>query len=112
MRNITTKLTCRAELWGMIPFENELKEQDVIEGKIKDLIYCNILPRDNMNKQNSGITKSIEHSHKFKVRKKSIANISMNMFFVFNGLRYNFKSWNPDFQNGEFIEIFTDLILE
>ncbi|WP_253200659.1 hypothetical protein [Clostridium sp. CF012] len=43
MSNMTERLNCEAELWGMVKFQNELKEWDTKEDKIKN-IYCNILP--------------------------------------------------------------------
>ncbi len=111
MQNITNKLNCKCELWGMIPFENELGEMDIREGKIKD-IYCNILPSGATQKWNSGITEKVEHSHKFTIRSKSIPDIKVNMFFKFKGLKYEFISYNFDFKNNEYIEIFTKLVLE
>lgn len=114
MRNITIKLNCRAELWGMVKFQNELREWDIKEGKIKD-IYCNILPANpssQSQKWSTTIVEVLEHSHKFTVRSKSIIDIKRDMFFIFKGLKYEVNSWNPDFKNNEFIEIFTNLVLE
>jgi len=111
MQHITDKLNCKAELWGMLDVENELNEWDKIEGKIKN-IYCNILPSGASQKSNSGITQTIEHSHKFKVRSKSITAIKVDMFFMFKNLKYEFIYWNPDFKSNEFIEIFTKLVIE
>ncbi|MBU3145729.1 head-tail adaptor protein [Clostridium sp. CF012] len=111
MKNITNKLNCRAELWGMVPFENELGEQDVKEGKIKEVIYCNILPAS-ASQRNNGVTEVINHSHKFTVRTKSIEDIKVNMFFIFKTQKYEFIYWNPDFKNNEYIEIFTKLVME
>jgi hypothetical protein len=111
VQNITNKLNNRAELWGMISSENELGEMDITEGKIKD-IYCNILPSSATQKWNSEIVQVVEHSHKFIVRSKSITDIKVNMFFKFKGLKYEFISWNPDFKNNEYIEVFTKLVIE
>ena len=111
MQNITNKLNNSAELWGMVPFTNELLEQDVKEDILKQTIYCNILPSSAV-KQNTPITEAINFTHKFTVRALSIKEPKLNMFFIFKGQKHQFKSWNPDYKNNEFLEVFTELILE
>lgn len=110
MKNITDKLNCRAELWGMVNIENELGETDREEAKIKD-IYCNILPAKATQRSN-GITEEVNHSHKFTVRAKSLEDIKVNMFFRFKGLKYEFIYWNPDYKSNEYVDVFTNLNLE
>ncbi|MBW9154864.1 hypothetical protein [Clostridium tagluense] len=113
MNNITNTLNHRAELWGMVEYTNELLEQDTKEDIIKPLIYCNIMPSGTMNRQkDNGITESVEYSHKFKVRIKSIINPSIDMFFIFQKKKYEFKSFDIDFKNGEYLEIFTEMVME
>ncbi|MBW9170775.1 hypothetical protein K2F43_06085 [Clostridium estertheticum] len=112
MQNITNKLNCRAELWGMVKYIDTLKQHNVKEGKIKDLIFCNILPVASVQKKYSAVTEVVEYSHKFTVRTKSITNINVAMFFVYKKQRYEFQYWNPDYKNNQFIEVFTKLIVE
>ncbi|GCD10588.1 hypothetical protein [Clostridium tagluense] len=113
MRNITNKLNNRAQLWGMVEFTNELLESDKEEKIIKPLVYCNIIPSGTMNRQkDNGVTQSVEYSHKFTVRIKSIVNPSIDMFFIFQGKKYEFVSFDIDFKNGEYLEIFTKMIME
>lgn len=111
MQSITKKLNCKAELWGLVPFENELGEQDKKEGKIKD-IYCNILPASATQKGSSTVNETIEHSHKIMCRARSIKEPKVDMFFKYKGLRYEFIYWDPDFNKNEFMNVFTKLVIE
>lgn len=111
MQNITNKLNCKCELFGMIDTLNELGENDRVEGKIKD-IYCNILPQSASQKWKSPVTEVIDHSHKFICRAMSIKEPKVDMVFKFKGLKYEFIYWNPDFKNNEILEVFTKLVLE
>jgi len=116
MRNITTKLNCIAELWGMVTYIDDLKEHNQKEDKIKDFICCNILPVSARLgatvKNNSDVTEISEYSHKFIVRIKSIIDIDISMFFIYKNQKYKFKSWIPDYKDNEFLEVFTELIVE
>ena len=112
MQNITNKLNCKTELWGLVPFENELGEMDTEKGIIKPIVYCNILPNNASQKFNSAVTEIINHSHKFTCRALSIKEPKVDMFFKFKGLKYEFIYWNPDFKTNEFLEIFTKLVIE
>ena len=112
MQSITKKLNCKAELWGLVPFENELGERDKKEGKIKDIIYCNILPATATQKWSSTVNETITHSHKIMCRTLSIKAPKVDMFFIYRGLKYNFKYWDPDFTSNEFINVFCELVIE
>lgn len=111
MSNLINELNNRAELWGMIPFTNELEEHDTKEDIIKPLIYCNIIPLSAIRNL-TPVTENMKFTHKFKVRALSIKVPKLDMFFMVKGQKYKFKSWNPDYKNNEFLEVFTELILE
>ncbi|MGK0467146.1 phage head completion protein [Clostridium sp.] len=112
MQNITSKLNCKVELWGLVPFENELGEWDTEKRIIKPIVYCNISPSSASQSNNSGVTEIITHNYKITCRVKSILIPKVDMFFKFKGLKYEFKYWNPDFKNNEFLEIFCELVIE
>ncbi|MBN3398150.1 phage head completion protein [Clostridium botulinum] len=108
---ITNQLNQRAELWGMIEFKNELEETDIKEDRIKDLVYCNILPQS-VVKTSTPVSEGYEYTHRFKVRLKSIENPKLDMFFIFKEQKFFFKYWEPDYKNNEFLYIFCELKLE
>ena len=111
MQNITNKLNCKAELWGLTTFVNELGEQDKKVDKIKD-IYCNVLPATATQKWGSTVNETITHSHKIMCRSLSIKKPKVDMFFMYKGLKYEFIYWDPDFNSNEFINVFTELVIE
>lgn len=111
IKDITNKLKCKAELWGMVEKENELGEMDREPAKIKD-IYCNILPSSYSEKSNAIDITRIEHTHKFMVRVKSLKEPKLDMHFKYNNLKFEFISWDIDYLNKEYINVFTKVIME
>ena len=91
---------------GRVPFKNELGEDDFKEDKIKNM-FAGIIPIKIIGNISQGQvnTKYAETTHRVKVRKLSIKNPTIDMFFIYDGLRYDFLYFQPDFKNKEFLEI-------
>ncbi len=111
VKDLTSKLNCYAELWGKIAIKNKLNENDTEDAKIKN-IWCNILPQGAGISSEGDIVEKVNHTHKIKVRTLSIKEPKKDMFFMYKGLKYEIKYWNPDFKNNNFLDIFCKLILE
>lgn len=109
--NLSEQLNKRCKLGGKIPFTNELGEQDIKDGIIKELVYCSILPQSAI-KSNTPVTEGYNFTHKFKIRRKSISEPKLDMFFLFKNQKFYFKYWDSDYKNNEFLDIFTELKLE
>ncbi|ACQ52942.1 phage head completion protein [Clostridium botulinum] len=107
------KLNTLLELWGMVPFKNELGENDTREGKIKD-IWCEVIP---IGGSVSTISNTeIEYSsvtHKIRCRKLSIKEPSKDMSFKDKeGNKYEVQYFQRDFKKNKFIEFMTKIIYE
>lgn len=110
MSTLVSKLRNKAELWGMVDGVNELGEIKREPGRIK-YIYCDILPAGYSTKETKVTTRN-EHTHKFTCRLKSIPDPKLDMYFMHEGLKYEFLSWDVDFKNRQFLNIFTEQIIE
>ncbi|MTI65162.1 MAG: hypothetical protein FH753_00980 [Firmicutes bacterium] len=110
---MTNRLRNRLELWGMVEFENELDEIDREEQKIKD-IYCNILPRHGeVNEFDNTNIEYVRTLQTIIVRKKSIDNPQIDMFFKDNkGKKYEVIDFFEDYKNRQFWEFKTKIVYE
>lgn len=107
---MANQLKNKAELWGKIKVKDKLGQWSTKDGKIKD-IYCDIMPYRG-SEANTPVTEYINQVFKIKVRYKSITDPKLDMFIIFKGKKYQFVSWNPDFNDRNYLEIFAKLILE
>lgn len=109
MRN---RLDKKIEIWGNIPFTNELNEEDVKPGLIKPKpIWASIIPQTgNLQRQQANTILS-NVTHKIKVRYGAGKDITQDMWIIFKGHRFDIKYIiNPYFSN-EFLEIFCEEII-
>ncbi|KOF56811.1 hypothetical protein AGR56_09100 [Clostridium sp. DMHC 10] len=96
----------RAELWDNVPCKNKLEEDDTKEEKIKEPFWCNIIPQSligSISTTEAGTTPA-ETTHKIKCRKKSIVP-KRSMFIIYQGIRYDFKYFQPNFKTNDEWEI-------
>lgn len=111
MSNLASTLKNKAELWGKIKVKDKLGQWGVKDGKIKD-IYCDILPYRGSEANTPAGTEYINQTFKIKVRFKSIVSPQLDMFIMYQNRKYKLVSWNPDFNNKEYLDLFCKLILE
>lgn len=103
----------RTELWDSIPCKNKLNENDTKEEKIKDPFWCNIIPQNlkgDISTTEAG-TVLAETTHKIKCRKKSI-NPKRTMFIIYQGLRYDFQYFQPNFKTNDEWEVMAKVRLK
>lgn len=107
------KLNKRIDIWGKVPFENELGEQDYKEGYIKT-IWASMVPQTKSLQQERTQAGTIltNTTHKIIVRYGSGKNIKESDFIKFRKRRFDIKFILNPFFKDEYLEIFTEQVLE
>lgn len=111
MTNLCSRLNNRVALYGKIEAINELGEKDYQYQKIKT-IWAEVLPQSGSEKVGQGNTIFAEISHKFTVRTKAIDSLSNDMYFIFEGQKYDIKYFQPNYKWHDRIEIFCKLVVK
>lgn len=95
----------KVELWDNVESENELLEKDSKERWIKNM-NVNILPLNLSGSTSTTEAGTIpaETTHRVKCRKKSL-NPKRTMFFIYQGVRYYFLYFQPNFKTNDEWEI-------
>ena len=106
------ELNKRIEVWGNIEFENELGEKDFGPGKIKDKpIWAAIIPQTGSLQKQQANTILSNVTHKVKVRYGTGKDISQDMWFIYNGHRFDIKYILDPYFSHQFLEIFCEEII-
>ena len=98
------KLNRRAELWGNVPFTNELGELDQTPAKIKDL-YVGIIPQTGNMMKAPAETILTNVTTKFICRYQAI---TYDMWLVYAGKRHDIKYILDPYAKHETLEIFCE----
>jgi SPP1 family predicted phage head-tail adaptor len=95
----------KIEVYEKIEIENELGEKDHEYQFVKS-IFAQIIPANltGSSKEGQANTEYAETTHKIKCRKLSL-NPTIDMYFKYDGLRYDILYFQPDFKNKDFWEI-------
>jgi len=105
------KLNKRIEHWGKVPFVNELGEQDYKDGYIKTM-WASIVPKTGSLEKTQAETILTNTTHKIIVRYLSGKNIKESDFIMFRERRFDIKFILNPFYKDEYLEIFTEQVLE
>ena len=105
------ELKHRIDIWGNVPFINELGETDYTTAKIKP-IWAKIVPQTGSLGKTQAETILTNTTHKMIVRYLSGKFIKESNFIMFRGKRYDIKFILNPFFADEFLEIFTEQVLE
>ena len=105
MRDRSTKLRHKVEVYELIEIENELGEKDRI-GKFVKNAYCEIVSQGNKETKTPAETEYNEQTYRLTFRKQSILEIKKDWYFMHKNNKYEVIYWNEDFTNREFIEVF------
>ena len=94
----------KLDVYEKTQVENELGEIDTEYAKTKS-IFGNIVP-DKFSGKNGTETviEYAETTHRIFCRKKSLIP-TVDMYFIYDGLRYDILYFQPDFKNGDYWEI-------
>ena len=111
MSRMTSKLRNRVEAHTKQRVKNELGEWEYKYALYKT-IYAQIIPLRSTLKDGQAETEYVESTHKIKIRTKSLPGLDNTYRFIYKGQIYEVKYFNPDYQNNEFYEIYTRLVIE
>lgn len=107
--NLSERLNCYIDVYGKMEIRNELGELDFKYSKISSL-WAEITPQGGSNRNSQADTIWAEISHKFTIRsgviKKELTN---DMYFMFQGQRYDIKYFIPNYKYRDCIEVFCSL---
>lgn len=108
-----SNLKNKVEVWNKVKIKNKLGEDDYEYQKIKDPLWCNIIPQNI-----SGSTTATQEGNKesyvnqrIRCRKKSLTP-TKTMYFIYKGLRYDVDFFQPDYKNDDFWEIMCKIRME
>jgi head-tail adaptor len=104
------KLKNKIQVFGKVPFTNELGEDDTHYDLLKT-VWSQILPTFSGANGKNEIVDTAETTHKIKCRKSSLTP-TIDMYFKYDGLRYDVKYFQPDFRYKEFWEIMVKVTYE
>ena len=82
------RLDKRIELWGPVEFENERKETDYKDTLIKT-IWAQIIPQTGKMRTHQADSILADVTHKIKVRYGSGKDIKEDMWFMYQGHRFD-----------------------
>lgn len=106
------ELNQKVELWGLLESKNELGEISRDETKIKD-IWAKVKLNHGSKKKIAKVdTEEINGKVNIRVRKLSIKNPSIDMYFIHLGIRYNVIDFVPDFKTNSFWDFDCEVIYE
>lgn len=104
----------RIDVYGKTEITNELSEKDYIYTKINS-VWAEITPVGasviGAIKNTEGNYNYSNMTYKIVIRSKSIPNLSKDMYFIHNGLRYDISYFNPS-KRRDSIEIMCNLVVE
>ena len=101
----------RVEVYGKIEDENELGEKSYSYGVLKK-IWAKIVVVNGTTQQFQGNTIRAEITHKIVIRSNALSEITNDMYFIYKGLRYDIKYYDPNYKHGDSIEIMCSLVVE
>ncbi len=111
MSRMTSKLRNKVEVHTKQKVKNEIGKWEYKYALFKT-IYAQIIPLRSSLKDGQAETEYVESTHKIKIRAKSLPELDNTYRFVYKGQTYEVKYFDPDFQNNEFYEIYTRLVIE
>ncbi len=110
MNGLSSRLKNRIDVYGKVPYINELGEDDFKYEKIKS-VWAEITVQKGTLKDGQGNTTYADIDHKIVVRTGAIPDLANDMYFMYKGQRYDIKYFNPNYKYQDSIEIFCSLVV-
>ena len=111
MSILAERLTNRIDVYGKVKYINELDETDYKFDKIKS-VWSEIVATGGTLKTGQGDTIYANVTHKITVRNKAIPNLANDMYFMYQGLRFDIEFFEPNYRYKDCIEIMTTLVIQ
>jgi SPP1 family predicted phage head-tail adaptor len=109
--SLSSMLRNRIDVYGKVESTNALNEKEYNFGFLKS-IWANIAPSSGNLQDGEVNTKYANISHKITIRKDAIPNFNNEMYFMFQGQRYDIEYYIPNYKLNDRIEIFCNLVVE
>ena len=109
--NLSSRLNCRIDVYGKVEKTNVLNEKEYDYAKLKS-VWAEVLPQSGSMNNGEVNTRFADISHKFTIRKNAISGLDSDMYFMYQGQRYDIEYFNPNYKLGDRIEIFCNLVVE
>lgn len=104
MQGLSSQLNKKVTVYAKAWCKNELGEDDLEYTPLKT-VWAGVTNWLGSNKPtNNGVTE-YSTTHRFIIRVNAIPNISEDMFFTYQGVRYDIEYINPAFKYNDFLEI-------
>jgi len=111
MSILAERLTNRIDVYGKVKYINELDEIDYRFEKFKS-IWSEIVATGGTLKTGRGDTIYANVTHKITVRNKAIPNLTNDMYFMYQGLRYDIEFFEPNYKYKDAITIMCNLVVQ
>lgn len=111
MSILAERLSNRIDVYGKVKFINELDETDYRFEIIKS-VWSEIISTGGSLKTGQGDTIYANVTHKITVRNKAIPNLTNDMYFMYQGLRYDINFFQPNYRYKDCIEIMCNLVVQ
>lgn len=112
MNSLADKLNCHIDVYEVgTEQKNEFGELDKSYRKKKS-VWAAVQPLGGREKDGKGNTAYAEISHKFILRRNALPRITGDMYFVFQGRRYDVMYFYPNYKTKETVDIFCRLKVE
>ena len=109
--NLSSRLKNKIDVYGRVKYTNKLDQIDYKYEKVKS-VYSEITVQNGTVKDGQGNTIYADISHKIVIRNNAIPSLTKDMYFIFDGQRYNIKYFVPNYKYRDSIEIFCNLVVE
>lgn len=111
MDKLADRLKNLIEVWGKVKFTNDFLEEDYKWDKLK-CVWSEIIPIGGSLAAGQGDTIYSKVTHRITIRDKSIPDLSNDMYFIYNGLRYDINFFQPNYKYKDAIEIMCTLVIQ
>lgn len=109
--NLGSSLNCRIEVYSKTKTANSLNETEYSYSKLKS-VWAEILPQGGNLQSGDVNTRYANVSHKITIRKNAIPDLNSDMYFTFQGKRYDIEYFLPFYKYNDRIEVFCNLVVE
>ncbi len=104
-------LNCRVSVYGPHAQKNSIGEESSTFSKIKD-VWASVKEKAGTEKNGRGNTVSTEGTYRFALRSNAVPDLSRNMYFMYDGSRYDILYISPIFRNRGFVECTCKMVVE
>lgn len=99
------------KLYGPHMMKDELGLETLKHGFIKNM-WVEFKDSSGSVKKDEAGTKKAETTHVIRCRKGSMPSPSKEMYIVYQGMKYEFEYWIPDYEDNNSLDIIVKVVIE